>query len=64
MSPIETLEVPQEIAASADGDDGCLCGIPNCQGHEVVDGYAIFHDHPLAPTRVARIRFSPAGSDT
>lgn len=27
----------------------CLCGIPNCAGHERVDGKITFKGHPVLP---------------
>lgn len=45
MIASETLDVHE--VAQADDPLLCLCGIPHCQGHEVVDGYAIFiQNHP------------------
>ncbi len=26
----------------------CKCGIPNCKGHQVVDGKALVNGHPAA----------------
>lgn len=40
MAKEETNESPFKA-----GD--CLCGIPNCAGHEEVDGKISFKGHPL-----------------
>jgi hypothetical protein len=31
------------------GEDGCLCGIEACPGHEVIDGKVLIDSHPLGP---------------
>lgn len=54
MSKSETLTL--EADPGIKSPSVCLCGIQNCEGHEVVDGCAIFYDHPDAPARVARVR--------
>jgi hypothetical protein len=33
----------------------CLCGIPNCKGHEVIDGKLTIKDHPVYGTTVVRV---------
>lgn len=30
-------------------EGGCLCGIPNCPGHELVDGKINIKGHPTIP---------------
>ena len=29
------------------GEEGCLCGIEGCPGHEVIDGKVFIDSHPL-----------------
>jgi len=31
------------------GEEGCLCGIEACPGHEVIGGKVFIEDHPLGP---------------
>lgn len=49
------IEVERALRSVESADD-CKCGIPKCQGHEVVDGHAIFYGHPESPTHAAKIR--------
>lgn len=46
MSPIDLLEAP-EVETSTEETSDCLCGVPNCKGHEMVDGEIHIPDHPL-----------------
>jgi hypothetical protein len=36
-------------------EENCLCGIPNCKGHEVIDGKLTIKDHPVYGTTVVRV---------
>lgn len=31
----------------------CLCGVKNCEGHEMKDGKISIPDHPLGPIEIA-----------
>ena len=48
MSPVETLEAPQETDVNNSNSQSCKCGIPNCPGHEIVDGHVILQNHPAS----------------
>jgi hypothetical protein len=38
------------------GDAGCMCGVPNCQGHEMINGEIHIPNHPKLGHVVIRNR--------
>jgi hypothetical protein len=62
MSPTAILEAPQEIETSTAENEGCLCGVPYCPGHPMIDGRIVIDDHPILGRVIIQSRLRPTGA--
>ena len=52
-----TVETP--IAPWDEDSDPCLCGVPNCRGHEIINGEIHIPNHPTLGYVILSRNLSP-----
>ena len=54
--PDAPLDVEYRKLMELTGEEGCLCGIPGCPGHEMIDGKIVIEGHPSGKTIIIEDR--------